>query len=86
MSKYVLIPDSFKGTLSSADICRIAAEEILRLEPPAEVCAIPVADGGEGTLEAILAGGKGRYLEAEVTSPLGKRIPPNGACWRTARR
>ena len=30
MSKYVLIPDSFKGTLSSADICRIAAEEILR--------------------------------------------------------
>lgn len=43
MSKYVLIPDSFKGTLSSADICRIAAEEILRLEPSAEVCAIPVA-------------------------------------------
>ena len=31
MSKYVLIPESFKGTLSSADICRIAAEEILRL-------------------------------------------------------
>ena len=32
MKKYVLIPDSFKGTLSSADICRIAAEEIRRLE------------------------------------------------------
>ena len=33
MAKYVLIPDSFKGTLSSEDICRIASEEILRLEP-----------------------------------------------------
>ena len=54
MSKYVLIPDSFKGTLSSADICRIAAEEILRLELSAEVCAIPVADGGEGTVDAFL--------------------------------
>ena len=55
MAKYVLIPDSFKGTLSSADICRIASEEILRLEPEAEICAIPVADGGEGTVDAFLA-------------------------------
>lgn len=43
MAKYVLIPDSFKGTLSSEEICRIASEEILRLEPEAEICAIPVA-------------------------------------------
>ena len=54
MKKYVLIPDSFKGTLSSADICRIAAEEIRRLEPEAEIDAIPVADGGEGTADAFL--------------------------------
>ena len=75
MRKYVLIPDSFKGTLSSREVCQIVAEAIRSQEPEAEICAIPVADGGEGTLEAILAGGKGRYLEAEVTSPLGKRIP-----------
>ena len=46
MSKYVLIPDSFKGTLSSLEVCRIVAEEIRAQEPDAEICAIPVADGG----------------------------------------
>ena len=74
MSKYVLIPDSFKGTLSSADICRIAAEEILRLEPPAEVCAIPVADGGEGTVDAFLAAVGGRRIEAPCTGPWGEPV------------
>lgn len=72
MSKYVLIPDSFKGTLSSADICRIAAEEILRLEPSAEVCAIPVADGGEGTVDAFLAAVGGRRIEAPWYRPVGR--------------
>ena len=74
MSKYVLIPDSFKGTLSSADICRIAAEEILRLEPSAEVCAIPVADGGEGTVDAFLAVVGGRRIEAPCTGPWGEPV------------
>ena len=74
MSKYVLIPDSFKGTLSSADICRIAAEEILRLEPSAEVCAIPVADGGEGTVDAFLAAVGGRRIEAPCTGPWGEPV------------
>ena len=50
MSKYVLIPDSFKGTMTSVEVCRIVAEEIYAQEPDAEVCAIPVADGGEGTV------------------------------------
>ena len=67
MAKYVLIPDSFKGTLSSEDICRIASEEILRLEPEAEICAIPVADGGEGTVDAFLAAVGGTRAE---------RLPP----------
>ena len=74
MSKYVLIPDSFKGTLSSADICRIAAEEILRLEPSAEVCVIPVADGGEGTVDAFLAAVGGRRIEAPCTGPWGEPV------------
>lgn len=74
MSKYVLIPDSFKGTLSSADICRIAAEEILRLEPPAEVCAIPVADGGEGTVDAFLAAVGGTRAEVPCTGPCGQEV------------
>ena len=74
MAKYVLIPDSFKGTLSSADICRIAAEEIRRLEPSAEICAIPVADGGEGTADAFLAAVGGQRVEAPCTGPWGEAI------------
>ena len=74
MAKYVLIPDSFKGTLSSEDICRIASEEILRLEPEAEVCAIPVADGGEGTVDAFLAAVGGTRAEVPCTGPCGQEV------------
>ena len=74
MAKYVLIPDSFKGTLSSADICRIASEEILRLEPEAEICAIPVADGGEGTVDAFLAAVGGTRAEVPCIGPCGQEI------------
>ena len=74
MAKYVLIPDSFKGTLSSEDICRIASEEILRLEPEAEICAIPVADGGEGTVDAFLAAVGGTRAEVPCTGPCGQEV------------
>ena len=74
MAKYVLIPDSFKGTLSSEDICRIASEEILRLEPESEICAIPVADGGEGTVDAFLAAVGGTRAEVPCTGPCGQEI------------
>lgn len=74
MAKYVLIPDSFKGTLSSEDICRIATEEILRLEPEAEICAIPVADGGEGTVDAFLAAVGGTRAEVPCTGPCGQEV------------
>ena len=73
-AKYVLIPDSFKGTLSSEDICRIASEEILRLEPEAEICAIPVADGGEGTVDAFLAAVGGTRAEVPCTGPCGQEV------------
>ena len=74
MAKYVLIPDSFKGTLSSEDICRIASEEILRLEPEAEICAIPVADGGEGTVDAFLAAVGGTRAEVPCAGPCGQEV------------
>ena len=74
MAKYVLIPDSFKGTLSSEDICRIASEEILRLEPEAEICALPVADGGEGTVDAFLAAVGGTRAEVPCTGPCGQEV------------
>ena len=69
MSKYVLIPDSFKGTVSSAAICRVMAEEICALEPDAQVVSIPVADGGEGTVEAFLTAVGGERIEVACKGP-----------------
>ena len=47
--KFVLIPDSFKGTLSSEQICEIAKEKVEKHFPGAETACVPVADGGEGS-------------------------------------
>ena len=72
MEKILLVPDSFKGTMSSQEICEIMAEEIHRVWPRAVAAAIPVADGGEGSVDAFLTavGGekrvvpcKGPYME-----------------------
>lgn len=67
MKKFVLIPDSFKGTLSSTEICGIIAEEIKSIYPDAEVISIPVADGGEGSVDAFLAaiGGKKHFVTVQ---------------------
>ncbi len=62
--KFILIPDSFKGTLSSVQICRIMEARIRRQFPDSAVVKVPVADGGEGTVDAFLAaaGGKKRFI------------------------
>ena len=72
MSKYILIPDSFKGSLSSGEICGILGREIRALEPEAEICSIPVADGGEGTVDAFLAALGG--CEPQLTSHAGANL------------
>lgn len=74
MRKYVLIPDSFKGTLSSREVCRIVAEAIRSQEPEAEICAIPVADGGEGTVDAFLSAVGGQQVPVVCTGPYGEPI------------
>ena len=62
MERYILAPDSFKGTLSAEEVCRILREEILRAKPGAEVLSIPVADGGEGSVDAFLTAAGGRRI------------------------
>ena len=74
MRKYVLIPDSFKGTLSSREVCQIVAEAIRSQEPEAEICAIPVADGGEGTVDAFLSAVGGQQVPVACTGPYGEAI------------
>lgn len=69
MRKVVLIPDSFKGTMSSAEICQVMAEAIGRHIPDAEVVSLPVADGGEGSVDAFLASVGGERVLERVTGP-----------------
>ena len=72
--KIVIAMDSFKGSLSSMEAGNAAAEGIKRVFPDADTVVSPVADGGEGTVEALVSGLNGHFIEAEVTDPRGKPI------------
>ncbi len=72
--KVVVAPDKFKGSLSAAEAASAIAHGVLRADPSAEVVAVPMADGGEGTVEALVAATGGHFLEAEVTGPLGDPV------------
>ena len=60
MEKIILVPDSFKGSLSSMEICALLRQRILAWDQTVQVIAVPVADGGEGSVDAFLTavGGK----------------------------
>lgn len=69
MNKVILIPDSFKGTMSSAVICRIMSKVIRNHYPECEIISIPVADGGEGSVDAFLEAVGGEKIYKDVTGP-----------------
>lgn len=69
MKKIVLIPDSFKGTLSSKQICEIVSAEITQQFPNCEIVSIPVADGGEGSVDCFLSALDGEKITAIVSGP-----------------
>lgn len=71
--RVLLAIDSFKGSVSSAQAEEAVAEGMRRVWPDAEVHALPLADGGEGTLDAIAACG-GELSTCEVTGSLGDRV------------
>lgn len=69
MKKVVLIPDSFKGTMSSAEICRIMEKSVQSQFPGCEVLSIPVADGGEGSVDCFLSAMGGQKVAVRVKGP-----------------
>ena len=71
--RVLLAIDSFKGSVSSAQAESAVAEGVRRVWPDAEVSALPLADGGEGTLDAVAACG-GELVACEVAGPLGNRV------------
>ena len=71
--RVLLAIDSFKGSVSSAQAEAAVAEGVCQVWPDAELSALPLADGGEGTLDAVAARG-GELLTCEVAGPLGDRV------------
>lgn len=72
--RVLLAIDSFKGSVSSAQAEEAVVEGVRRVWPDAEVRALPLADGGEGTLDAVAACG-GELVTCEVAGPFGERVP-----------
>lgn len=69
MNKIVFIPDSFKGTLSSTQICDILKKEAQRTFPDIQTVSIPVADGGEGSTDCFLQALGGERIQVTVSGP-----------------
>lgn len=72
--KIVVAPDSFKGCLSAAEVADSIAEGVRIAVPEARVVKIPLADGGEGTVDAIASAAGGQRVSCEVSGPLGSRV------------
>ncbi len=72
--KIIIAPDSFKGSLTATQAAESIAAGVRRALPDAELALIPLADGGEGTVEALVKATGGRVVPAEATDPLGNKI------------
>jgi len=72
--KVVVAPNAFKGSLSTSQAAAAMARGVREVFPEAEVFEVPVADGGDGTVEALVSANRGTYLSAEVKGPLGDPV------------
>jgi glycerate kinase len=72
--RVLVAPDKFKGTLTAEDVARAVAEGWRQVRPGDQIEAVPLADGGEGTLEALVAALGGERRSATVTGPLGDQV------------
>ncbi|MFN8623265.1 MAG: glycerate kinase, partial [Chloroflexota bacterium] len=72
--RVLVAPDSFKGSLTSVEVARALADGWSRARPDDEVALAPLADGGEGTLDAVAAAGGWRSLPAAARDPLMRPI------------
>ena len=73
MKKIVIAPDSFKGSLAAIDVARAIAAGLHRVWPEAACVLVPMADGGEGTLDAVLSAG-GERRQTQVSGAAGQLL------------
>ena len=76
--KLLFASDSFKGSLSAIEICDILETVSSRIFPGCTTVSVPVADGGEGTVDALLRAMGGRRMHTQVTGPM---FEPEDAEW-----
>ena len=72
--KIVIASDSFKGSMSSLDVATAASAGVMDVYPDSEIVSVNVADGGEGTVEAIVDALGGEIVKVQVSDPLGRKI------------
>ena len=72
--RLIVAPDKFKGSLTATEAALAITRGASAAAPEAEVEAVPMADGGEGTVEALVNATSGRVLKASVTGPLGETV------------
>lgn len=73
--KIVLAPDSFKESLTAAQVCQAMKRGILQVTQTAKIVSIPMADGGDGTMDALVSATGGQKITVKVTEPLGQIVP-----------
>jgi len=74
MGKILIASDSFKGAASALEVCNAIENGIKQVCPEVETIKTPMADGGEGTVESLIAATKGRFIRKLVTDPLGGKV------------
>jgi glycerate kinase len=72
--KIVIAPDSFKGSISAIEAAEAIERGVKRCFPQAETIKVPIADGGEGTMDCLLKSSGGQKVQEQVTGPLGQLV------------
>ena len=74
MMKFVLAPDSFKESMTAKNAALAMEKGIKKVFPHAECVIVPMADGGEGTVESLVSFSNGEIIKTEVIGPIGKEV------------
>ncbi|HWQ58506.1 MAG TPA: glycerate kinase [Clostridia bacterium] len=74
MPRFILVPDSYKGTMTSTQVCEAMERGIRRVMPEAIVDSLPVADGGEGSVDAFIGAIGGKKRAVEVCGPFFDKV------------
>ncbi|MBR6050436.1 MAG: glycerate kinase [Clostridia bacterium] len=74
MEKIIIAPDSFKGTMTSREVCAIVGKAVRDILPDAKIIPIPIADGGEGSAECFLSFCGGEAIKIEAAGPFFDKV------------